>query len=147
MIESLVSVFQRDLEKLKDEIKSFQREDDIWITPSGVKNSAGNLCLHICGNLKHFIGAVLGNTKYIREREKEFSLKNVPRSELISNIDETFKTVTSVLKGMDENLLTKKYPLNVFDEEMTTEFFLIHLTAHLNYHLGQTNYLRRIIIE
>ena len=89
MKQSLINQFDRDLIKLTDEINLFSDEKEIWLTPSGITNSPGNLCLHICGNLNHFIGAVLGNTGYKREREKEFVLRNIPRAELLINIEET----------------------------------------------------------
>lgn len=145
--DSLLSLFERDLDRLKEEISLFIKEEDLWITPGSINNSPGNLCLHLCGSLKHFIGATLGNTGYIREREKEFSFKNVPREELIKNIEETKKIVTQTIPMLDEQILNSKYPIDVFGKEMITEYFLLHLTTHLNYHLGQINYLRRILID
>ena len=145
--KSLTEIFIRDLNKLKDEIKSFEKEEEIWITPGSIKNSPGNLCLHICGNLNHFIGSVLGKSGYVREREKEFSFKNIPRKELITLINKTISVVTETIESLDQERFDKRYPIDVFGTEMSTEFFLIHLTAHLNYHLGQINYLRRLLID
>ncbi len=144
---SLISIFERDLERLKDEINLFVKEADIWIAPGGINNSPGNLCLHICGNLKHFIGATLGDTNFTRDREKEFSLKNIPKVDLIKNIEETFADVKKTLLNLDAKSLSKIYPIDLLGYETTTEDFLIHLTNHLNYHLGQINYLRRILID
>lgn len=147
MTDELIKIFERDLKKLKSEISLFAMEEHIWLISGNINNSAGNLCLHICGNLKHFIGHVLGGTDFNRERQKEFSQKNVPLEELIINIDETLIVVISVLKEFDSSKLKNIYPVNVFNNEMTTEFFLIHLATHLNYHLGQINYLRRLMIN
>lgn len=144
---SLIKIFDRDLEKLKSEILLFDDESELWLTAGAVKNSPGNLCLHICGNLNHFIGHVLGGTDYIREREKEFSLKNVPREELIKTCDETKTLILQILEKIDEDNFKINYPINVFKEEMTTEFFLIHLATHLNYHLGQINNQRRLMLN
>ncbi|MCB9208424.1 MAG: DUF1572 family protein [Ignavibacteriales bacterium] len=146
LIENLLKIFDRDLNKLKEEILLFDQKE-LWITAGDVKNSAGNLCLHICGNLKHFIGAVLGNSGFVREREKEFSLKNVPKDDLLKNIDETSEIVKSTLSTIDKSILVKNFPINVFGEEMTTQYFLIHLITHLSYHLGQINYLRRLMLN
>jgi uncharacterized damage-inducible protein DinB len=145
MIEILIQLFQRDLEKLKTEITSYKEEKKLWEVTGGIKNSAGNLCLHICGNLQHFIGAVLGNSGYVRNREAEFSRKNVPLKELRSEIDQTTKAVEKILNNIKEVQLGEKFPINVFGYEMTTEYFLIHLATHLNYHLGQINYHRRFL--
>ena len=147
IINSLIKIFERDLQKLNDEINSFAREEDIWLTPGIVNNSSGNLCLHVCGNLKHFIGTVLGNSGYERKRELEFSLKNIPVDQLLTNIDETLSVVKSTLTNLNDSDLLVNYPINVFDEDMTTEYFLLHLTTHLSYHVGQINYLRRIITD
>jgi len=145
MIQILSQLFLRDLEKLKTEISSFKDEKKIWEISGDVKNSAGNLCLHLCGNLQHFIGAVLGNSGYIRNRDAEFSRKNVPIRELMAEIELTTKAVEKSLKELKEEKLEEIFPINVFGYEMTTGFFLTHLATHLNYHLGQVNYHRRLI--
>lgn len=144
---SLTEIFKRDLDKLKDEINLFEKEEDIWITPGSIKNSPGNLSLHICGNLNHFVGSILGKSDYVREREKEFSIKNLPRKELLETIEKTSSVVAKTLEKLDQESFNNRYPIDVFESEMSTEFFLIHLTTHLNYHLGQINYLRRILID
>jgi uncharacterized damage-inducible protein DinB len=145
MINILLKLYLRDLEKLKTEISSFKDEKNIWKISGEIKNSAGNLCLHLCGNLQHFIGAVLGNSGYVRNRDAEFSRKNVPKIELVAEIELTIKSVQKTLEQLKAEDLQKSYPENVLGYEMTTEFFLTHLATHLNYHLGQVNYHRRLI--
>lgn len=145
IIESLRSLYNRDLNKLKAEIEAYQHEENLWKTDKNISNSAGNLCLHLVGNLSHFIGAQLGNTGYVRHRELEFSLKDIPKAELIEKIEATTIIVDSVLSQLPEEALKDEYPLVVFEDKMTTDFFLIHLIAHLDYHLGQINYHRRLL--
>ncbi|MCL1668258.1 DUF1572 domain-containing protein [Elizabethkingia ursingii] len=145
MIETLQILFKRDLLKLKTEIESYQSEENIWKISQHISNSAGNLCLHLIGNLNHFIGAITGKTGYIRNREAEFSLKNVPRTQLTEMIDNTILVIESTLSNLNEDDLKKEYPLVVFEDKMSTEFFFTHLTAHLSYHLGQINYHRRLL--
>jgi uncharacterized damage-inducible protein DinB len=141
----LIQIFERDLEKLKTEITSYKNESKMWKVSGEISNSAGNLCLHLCGNLQHFIGTTLGNLGYKRNRDAEFNRKNVPVDELIKEIDKTLEIVTETLKNFEEEKLIEIYPINVFGKEMTTGFFLAHLTTHLNYHLGQINYHRRLL--
>jgi len=145
MKEILIQLFERDLEKLKTEITAYKTTSKMWEVSGDISNSAGNLCLHICGNLQHFIGSVLGVSGYKRDRDSEFSRKNIPVDELIKKIDHTSFTVKKTLNDLDVNKLDEIYPINVFGKEMTTAFFLAHLTTHLNYHLGQINYHRRLI--
>jgi len=141
----LIDLYERDLGKLKDEIQQYADEADLWKTGKGITNSAGNLCLHLTGNLKHFFGAVLGGTGYVRERDAEFANKNVSRSEMLADIDATLDVVRSTLAGLVENDFDKPYPIEVFGHPMTTGYFLVHLTTHFNYHLGQINYHRRLV--
>jgi len=145
MIETLTKLYLRDLEKLKTEITSYKNEEELWKVSGEIANSAGNLCLHICGNLQHFIGATLGKTGYVRKRDEEFSRKTVAIRDLVAEIDLTIKTVQKTLNELNEEDLTKTYPINVFGYEMTTNYFLTHLTTHLTYHLGQINYHRRLL--
>jgi uncharacterized damage-inducible protein DinB len=145
LINSTRKIFDRDLSVLEKEISLYQSEEAIWRIQKEVKNSAGNLCLHLCGNLQYYIGTVLGNLGYIRNRELEFSAKNISKEKLIHEIQVTKTTVTATLDRLNANLLEEIYPVEVFKEPMTTGHFLIHLTAHLGYHLGQINYHRRLI--
>ena len=143
--EILKKLIVRDLEKLKTEIEAYKSESTIWLVPEGISNSAGNLCLHLVGNLTHFIGAVLGNTGYVRQRDLEFSLKDVPRAELIQKIEETIKVIDTVLDTITNEQLVSEYPVTVFAKGDTTGYFLTHLATHLDYHLGQVNYHRRLL--
>ena len=145
MIDILKQLFTSDLEKLKTEISSYTDEMNLWKISGDIKNSGGNLCLHLCGNLQHFIGAVLGNSGYVRKRDAEFSRKSVSVKELVKEVELTITAVENTLNHLKEERLGEKYPRNVFGYEMTTEYFLIHLAAHMNYHLGQINYHRRLL--
>ena len=69
--QELKDIFIRDLEALKKEIRAYQNESKIWHSDENISNSAGNLCLHLIGNLKAFIGAQIGKTGYIRQRERD----------------------------------------------------------------------------
>jgi len=143
LVETLKKVYNRDLTKLKSEIELYQNEPGIWYTEKNITNSAGNLCLHLIGNLNTYIGAVLGKTGYIRNRELEFSLKDISRAELVSKIEETISVVNAALNSLTEEALEAEYPMLVFDDKTLIGYLLIHLATHLSYHLGQINYHRR----
>jgi uncharacterized damage-inducible protein DinB len=143
--ESVKEILIRDLKKLRDEISFYPAEEKLWIIDRQIKNSAGNLCLHLLGNLNHFIGAVLGGSSYKRNREAEFTEKNIPSIELLKRIDQTIEIVSSTLSSLNNDELEKVFPEKILTENVTTGFFLIHLAAHLNYHLGQINYHRRLL--
>jgi uncharacterized damage-inducible protein DinB len=145
LIPILQSLFERDLNKLKTEIESYSDEKKLWLVDKNISNSAGNLCLHLVGNLNAYIGAELGKTAYVRHRDLEFSTKDVARKELIEKVEATLDVVKNSLAIVTEEQLAADYPMVVFKEKMTTGWFLAHLATHLNYHLGQINYHRRLL--
>ncbi len=145
MKNALVEIFGRDILKLKDELNNYKDEKMLWVTGEGINNSPGNLCLHLVGNLNHFIGSVLGKNGYQRERDKEFSLKNIPVSELNAMIERTSEVVLKTLTAMTEKDFDQDFPEMKHDKFLKTDFMLLHLLAHFNYHLGQINYHRRLM--
>lgn len=145
LTETLKTLFNRDLNKLKSEIELYKNEANLWVIDKSIANSAGNLCLHLIGNLNTYIGATLGNSHYIRNRELEFSLKDIPKQELLNIIEATLITVNETLGKITEEQLNSEYPMLVFQKKTSTEFFLVHLSTHLAYHLGQINYHRRLL--
>ena len=145
LTETLKKLFNRDLDRLKAEIQLYQNEKKIWYIEKGIANSAGNLCIHLIGNLNTYIGAQLGQTNYIRHRELEFSQKDIPKAELLSKIEETARIVDRTLSNLTDEELKKEHPALVFDKKTSIEYLLVHLTTHLTYHLGQINYHRRLL--
>jgi len=145
LTDTLKTILSRDLLKLKAEIELYKDEKNIWLIDKGIANSAGNLCLHLIGNLNTYIGKEIGKTSYVRNRDLEFALKDVARTELVKNIDATVIVIQNALSKMKEDELDKEYPLLVFDKKTSTEYFLVHLVAHFSYHLGQVNYHRRLL--
>ena len=143
-ITDISKVIFRDLDMLEKEISLYPTTETIWIIKHEIKNSTGNLALHLCGNLQHYIGAILGGSGYVRNREKEFSLKGISPKDLVSEIIRTKDALKSAFPKIDKLVLEKDYPENVFKDPVTTQYFLIHLSAHLGYHLGQINYHRRL---
>lgn len=145
LTETLKKLFNRDLTRLKEEIEAYRNEANLWRIEQAITNPAGNLCLHLIGNLNTYIGATLGGTGYIRNRELEFSLKDIPKQQLINMIEEITKVISETLEHLTNEQIDGEYPLLVFEEKTSTEFFLVHLTTHLTYHLGQINYHRRLL--
>ncbi len=141
----LKRLFCRDLTKLKTELASYQKEPVIWHTERNIANSAGNLTLHLVGNLNHFIGAQMGGTGYVRQRELEFSTKDLPRTELLSMIDATIETLDKVIDGLTDEQMNAEFTTPVFQVPTTAGQFMVHLAVHLDYHLGQVNYHRRLL--
>lgn len=145
IITTLNSLFGRDLDKLGQELSQYTNEENIWKVADGISNCAGNLTLHLVGNLNTYFGAILGGTGYVRQRDLEFSTKDVPREELLSQVYATKEMINEVLGKLPEAQLEQDYPIEVFGGPINTAHFLIHLATHLSYHLGQVNYHRRLL--
>lgn len=145
MIHELTTLYVRDLKKLAQELELYPSEESFWVVQPEIINPAGNLCLHLVGNLNHFIGTTLGHTGYTRNREAEFSVRDVPKAQLVSMTLETATMIERVLPNLKPDMLESTYPLEPFGAPITTGFFLLHLYGHLNWHLGQVNYHRRLL--
>jgi len=139
--DELAALFERDLKRLTKEVLAFPSDEDLWVTAAGVTNSAGNLALHLEGNLREFVGRQIGGIPYTRERSLEFSTKRLTRAEIAARIDAVRKFIAPALADAK---LDEIFPEDVLGTPLPTRHFLIHLYGHLNYHLGQINYLRRI---
>lgn len=145
LIDTLIQLFERDLNRLMTEISLYKEEATIWKIEKGISNSAGNLTLHLIGNLNTYIGKELGGTGYVRNRELEFSTGFIKRDSLLEQLNATLEIVKHTLSGLSNEDLHQEYPILVFTEKTTTEYLLVHLTTHLTYHLGQINYHRRLL--
>jgi uncharacterized damage-inducible protein DinB len=141
----LAQLFERDILKVKQEIMAYEDDQQLWTVESQISNSGGNLCLHLMGNLQHYIGKILGAVAYTRDRPAEFSRKHVTREDMLKELDRTINVVKLAILSLGETKLEENYPERVFDYDMSVRYFLLHLLAHLNYHLGQINYHRRLI--
>ncbi len=142
--KALETLLERDLGKLKEELLAFMNEENLWKTAGGISNASGNLALHLLGNLNHFIGATLGNTGYIRDREFEFIGKDVPRDNILKSIDDAILMLKEVLPKIDSAAMEKEFPLTLLGAHPTGHY-LLHFYGHFTYHLGQINYLRRVL--
>ncbi len=141
----LRALFDKDLKTLRGEMGSFRNAEDIWRTVPGITNSAGNLCLHLCGNLRHFLGHVLAGEDYMRDREHEFAAKGLPRQMLLEKVDKTMNSLHLAWQALSSSDLAKAYPVRTPMPMENTGQFVFHLYGHLGYHLGQINYLRRTL--
>jgi hypothetical protein len=145
LCNAFVFLFERELGKLENEIEQYSDEKILWQTAGQITNPPGNLCLHLCGNLQNYIGAILGNTGYIRNRPYEFSARDLTRQHLLAEIARTKTAVLGTLRKLKDADLHLQYPEEVLGYPMTTVFFLNHLFGHFGYHLGQINYHRRML--
>lgn len=145
--EGLAALYSRDLTRLIQELQAFPSDEILWQRAPGVKNSAGNLVLHLEGNLREYIGRQLGNVAYTRERDQEFALGGLSREELVRRMEQVKELVAKVVAGLSDANLASRYPEDVLQTPLSSHDFLVHLHGHINFHLGQIDYLRRILTE
>lgn len=142
---TIAAIICRELRTLERELNAYPTEAQIWELPAGLPNSAGTLALHAAGNLQHFVGTMLGGTSYVRDRDAEFSRRNVPRADLIEDLRNAERAVRDTLPAMEADRFAETYPLPVANRRVNTGEFMAHLATHLAYHAGQLNYHRRIV--
>ncbi len=142
---AIAAVIGRELRALERELGKYRTEEEVWILPPGIPNSGGTLALHAAGNLRHFIGAVLGGDAYVRDRDAEFSLRGVPRAELVARLRAAAGIVDSTLGRIEPGVLDRAYPSPVANRRVNTGEFMLHLASHLAYHVGQVDFHRRMV--
>jgi hypothetical protein len=137
-------LFIRYIDQMKEEISAYKDEADIWKLTGSINNSPGTLTLHMCGNLQHFVGAVIGNTEYVRNRDEEFAKKNASRNDLLTELEVTRNIVDAEFDNLDDDRLEEKFPSTHFGEDISYGYALSRLISHFAYHVGQINYHRRM---
>jgi hypothetical protein len=143
--EGLAALFSRDLTRLIQELQAFPSDEILWQRAPGVKNSAGNLVLHLEGNLREYIGRQLGQVAYVRTRDREFALAGVSRVDLVRRMEQVKDLIAEVMARLSDSDLAAIHPERVVEIDLSTHDVLVHLHGHLNFHLGQIDYLRRIL--
>lgn len=142
---TIAAVISRELRTIERELNAYQNDDQVWALPAGLPNSGGTLALHAAGNLRHFIGTVLGGGSYVRDRDAEFSRRDVPRAELVDGLQQAETAVRSTLSDLDPAKFAEPYPIPVANRRVNTGEFLTHLATHLAYHAGQLDFHRRVV--
>jgi hypothetical protein len=141
----IANFYQRDIQKVIDEIRLFRVEENIWNTVGSINNSSGNLTLHLIGGLNYLIGSILAKTDYVRNRDTEFTVKGVNKGQLIEQLQELNSLLDKTINSLTPEQLENPFPIFFDKENATINYVLIQLLLHINYHLGQINYLRRTL--
>lgn len=144
-VKSIAGILERELRSLRAQVEAYADERDLWLVAPGITNPPGVLAAHLVGNLQHFIGARMGGTGYVRDRDAEFARRDRSRAELLAAIDETRGVVHATLAALPEHELDNDYPDVVAGVRVSTGDYLIHLACHLAYHLGQIDSHRRLL--
>lgn len=141
----LANFYERDIHRLIEEVNLFRNEENLWRTGGSVSNSSGNLVQHIIGGLNYLVGATLAQTGYVRNRDQEFIRKGVERKQLVAQLEELVPLINKTLNALGQEGMEAEYPRMFDDMNTSNSYVLLQLLIHLNYHLGQVNYLRRIL--
>ena len=144
--DTILRLIHRDLEAMQREVEGYPDDASLWKVVPGIENSGGSLALHVAGNLRHFVGAVVGETGYVRDRDAEFTTRNLTRSEVSRILDDAVRDVTSTFRAMDASIMNQTYPIKLgAGMALRNDVMLVHLAPHASYHLGQMDYHRRMI--
>lgn len=143
--DDLCAVMVRDLRAVAREVSAYPTDAALWQEMPGIANSGGTLALHLAGNVRHFLGAVLGGSAYVRDREREFGARGIARAEVVAELEHAIVEAERVIPAISAATLAAPFPVELAGRRLPTARFLMHLCAHLAYHLGQVDYHRRIV--
>jgi hypothetical protein len=145
LVRSVAAIIDRDLRALAREVEAYTDDHQLWQSAPGMANTAGTLALHLVGNVRHYFGANLGRTGYVRDRPAEFSRRDVSRADILAEIEAARAEIARTFAGLDDASLPLRYPEVITDHHVDTEEYLIHLLTHFAYHLGQLDTHRRLV--
>jgi uncharacterized damage-inducible protein DinB len=146
VVRSVVhAVLLRELAAVRRTVEAHPDDASLWAERPGLLNPGGTLVLHLAGNLQHYLGAVLGRSGYRRDRDAEFSRRNVSRAALLGEIEAARQAIERGMAVLSEETLAAPYPEQIAGRTVATGDFLVHLATHLAYHLGQLDYHRRVV--
>lgn len=147
LVDALRTVILRDIDSTIREVEAYADDASLWRVVPGLSNSGGMLARHLAGNLHHFIGVRLGAASYTRNRTEEFTSRAEPpmsRAAVVAELRTAQAAVDAAMKVLDDAALGSEFPEPVAGHRVRTSRFLVHLAAHLGYHLGQIDYHRRM---
>ncbi|WP_353719578.1 DUF1572 family protein [Dyadobacter sp. 676] len=147
--DTFITLYSRDIKRLRAEIEQYPSESALWARLPGTINTGGNLCQHLIGNLRTYVGLTLGGHAYTRDRDAEFGQRRFSRARMLDELETLERIVTGALEGLDGGKMLEEYPRTVLDmfPEQPVGVILTHLLAHFSWHLGQINYHRRWITQ
>jgi hypothetical protein len=145
LLDELKMFLLRDVAALERELELYPDDSSVWKSVTGLPNSAGNLILHLSGSLQYFFGALLGNTGYLRNREAEFSKRDVPRHELRKELAAARQGVLAGFEQLTPERLEQPFPARITDTDLSTRLTILQFVTHVAYHLGQLDYHRRMV--
>jgi uncharacterized damage-inducible protein DinB len=118
-------------------------EDEIWWRPNSASNSAGNLVLHLCGNVRQWIISGLGGAEDRRERDQEFAERGpIARQVLVTQLRQTVRDACRVLGRLSDDSLSRKLEIQGF--HVTALDAAFHVAEHFGYHTGQIIYITKL---
>lgn len=138
-------VLLREIESVRRSVEAYPTDESLWTPVTGITNTGGTLALHIAGNVRHFLGNLLGGVPYTRDRDAEFSNRSATRAEIVALIEETRKAIAATIPKLSNDVLAGPFPIQLVGRTVSTADIVIHLASHLAYHLGQMDYHRRMV--
>jgi hypothetical protein len=138
--------FARDIASVKAEVLAYPDDEALWRAVPGLPNSGGTLALHLAGNLRHFIGAGIGRSGYVRDRPAEFATRGTTRADVAAALDAAAREVADALAAAPADLMAVAPPITMPNGALLPmPLAMLHLLTHLAYHLGQMDYHRRMV--
>ena len=118
-------------------------EKEIWWRPNTASNAAGNIVLHLCGNLRQWIISGLGGAPDMRARDTEFSERGpIPRRMLIKQLKTTVREACETIDRLSAETLLQDFSIQGF--HVSGLVAILHVYEHFAYHAGQIAYITKL---
>jgi hypothetical protein len=119
-------------------------EGQIWWRPNEASNSIGNLVLHLCGSLNHYLNRNIGGIAFQRDREAEFNeRRTIPKEELLAAFDDMVANAERTFDGITVERLSDPSPVPAMHDLLIED--LINFATHVSTHVGQILWIAKML--
>ena len=121
-------------------------DEQIWARHSDNENAAGNLVLHLCGNVRQWIVSGVGGQQDIRTRDREFAAcGTVTRGELLERLAGTLDAAIPVIEGVSAERLAETIRVQGYDVSVLEAIY--HVVEHFSMHTGQIIFATKLLTQ
>jgi uncharacterized damage-inducible protein DinB len=117
----------------------------LWWRPNEKSNSVGNLTLHVCGAVQHFLNRGVGGQEYKRDRPAEFSTTSLAKAELLAILDESISKAEQTFASLEASRLSDPSTEPTYYSTLFEDLFGVAI--HVAVHTGQIVYITKMIKE
>jgi uncharacterized damage-inducible protein DinB len=118
--------------------------EQIWMRGGDHENAIGNLVLHLCGNVRQWIGSGVGGQADVRMRDAEFAARGgLEAAELRERLTAVVAGAAEIIRTLPAGRLTERIRVQGYDVSVLEAIY--HVVEHFSGHTGQIIFATKLL--